>query len=78
MRPLAAHLVRVLSVAFLVLSCAPDKVFAPTTALRVPTAPSSENSASTVVISEVYGGGGNSGATFKNDFIDYSIEAPAP
>jgi len=25
---------------------------------------------STIVISQVYGGGGNSGATFKNDFIE--------
>jgi hypothetical protein len=25
---------------------------------------------STIVVSQVYGGGGNSGATLKNDFID--------
>jgi DNA/RNA endonuclease G (NUC1)/PKD repeat protein len=70
MRSLTAHVVRVLSVALLVLSCAPDRVFAPTTAARVPGGLSSVNSASTVVISQVYGGGGNSGAPYQNDFIE--------
>ena len=32
----------------------------------------------TVVISQVYGGGGNAGATFKNDFIElYNVGAVA-
>ncbi len=70
MRSLTAHVVRVLSVALLVLSCAPDRVFAPTTGARVPSGLSSVNSASTVVISQVYGGGGNSGAPLNNDFIE--------
>ncbi len=34
------------------------------------TAPPAEALSSTVVISQVYGGGGNSGATLKNDFIE--------
>jgi DNA/RNA endonuclease G (NUC1) len=70
MRSLTAHGVRVLSVALVVLSCAPDRVFAPTTAARVPRTLSSTNSTSTVVISQVYGGGGNSGAFYRNDFIE--------
>ena len=40
-------------------------------------APASAVSA-TVVISEVYGGGGNSGAPFKNDFIELGNRAAAP
>src|SRR2546428_6413357 len=31
-----------------------------------------------VVISQVYGGGGNSGSTFKNDFIELFNSGPAP
>ncbi len=31
-----------------------------------------------VVISQVYGGGGNSGATFKNDFIELFNRGSAP
>jgi hypothetical protein len=37
---------------------------------RLPPARSSAAVSSGVVISQVYGGGGNSGATFKNDFIE--------
>lgn len=33
---------------------------------------------SSVVISQVYGGGGNSGATIKNDFIELFSSGPAP
>jgi predicted extracellular nuclease len=42
------------------------------TAALVATAPSAAavDTASPVVISEVYGGGGNSGATWKNDFVE--------
>ena len=31
-----------------------------------------------VLINEVYGGGGNSGATFTNDFIELVNASPAP
>lgn len=37
---------------------------------RLDVAPIPQTSFSTVVISQVYGGGGNSGATLKNDFIE--------
>src|SRR5690242_21740643 len=33
-------------------------------------APTVKASANGIVISQVYGGGGNAGATFKNDFIE--------
>jgi len=36
----------------------------------LPTAPAVQAVSTTVVISQVYGGGGNSGATLKNDFIE--------
>jgi DNA/RNA endonuclease G (NUC1)/uncharacterized protein YjdB len=54
----------------LVLSCNDAPV---TTIQPAPSAPPSFSSAPTVpsiVISQVYGGGGNSGATYKNDFIE--------
>lgn len=40
------------------------------TAPRLDVAPIPQTAFSTVVISQVYGGGGNSGATLKNDFIE--------
>src|SRR2546423_10995726 len=33
---------------------------------------------STIVVSQVYGGGGNSGATLKNDFIELYNRSAAP
>jgi len=36
------------------------------------------SAASDVVISQVYGGGGNSGATLKNDFVELFNRGPAP
>src|SRR5918912_275918 len=33
---------------------------------------------STIVVSQVYGGGGNSGATYKNDFIELYNRSGAP
>ena len=33
---------------------------------------------STIVVSQVYGGGGNLGATFKNDFIELYNRSAAP
>jgi uncharacterized protein len=41
-------------------------------------APASAAPSSTVVISEVYGGGGNSGATYTNDFIELQNRGDAP
>ena len=41
--------------------------------------PRSASAASTtVVISQVYGGGGNSGATYKNDFIELHNKSSSP
>src|SRR5919199_2572166 len=33
---------------------------------------------STIVVSQVYGGGGNAGATYKNDFIELYNRSAAP
>ncbi|HWF02378.1 MAG TPA: lamin tail domain-containing protein, partial [Candidatus Angelobacter sp.] len=41
-------------------------------------APAAHASASGVVISQVYGGGGNAGSTFKNDFIELFNAGTAP
>jgi hypothetical protein len=50
-------------------SCSENGIVAPTTAVPVGLALSSV-SAPSIGISQIYGGGGNSGATFKNDFIE--------
>ena len=48
-----------------------DKPLAPTQAASAPTlATTADPIPAGVVISQVYGGGGNSGATLKNDFIE--------
>ena len=41
-------------------------------------APVATAASTTVVINEVYGGGGNSGATYKNDFIELRNIGTAP
>ena len=46
--------------------------------LTTVTAPAAQAVSSTVVISEVYGGGGNSGATFTHDFIELYNPSPNP
>ena len=46
-------------------------------ALGMPTSSQAAPS-TTVVISQVYGGGGNSGATYKNDFIELHNISNAP
>lgn len=60
--------------AILIIACGKDSLTtAPTLspgAPRLDVAPIPQTSFSTVVISQVYGGGGNSGATLKNDFIE--------
>ncbi len=48
-----------------------------TRTITVTTAPC-VNSASTVVISQVYGGGGNSGATLKDDFVELFNRSGSP
>src|SRR5437764_577508 len=40
--------------------------------------PAGASSNSSVVLSQVYGGGGNSGATFKNDFIELFNRSATP
>ena len=45
-------------------------VFVAMVMVLVPLGQSAAALSSTIVISQVYGGGGNSGATFKNDFIE--------
>lgn len=47
-------------------------------ALVLGTASASAYAASDVVISQIYGGGGNSGATYKNDFIELFNRGSAP
>ena len=46
------------------------RAFLATAALALALVPTAVAASTTLVISQVYGGGGNSGATFKNDFIE--------
>jgi len=48
------------------------------TALLLPAAAHAVDQTSAVVISEVYGGGGNSGAPYQNDFIELYNHSSAP
>ena len=53
----------------------------PRTAIAVSgiiTAPAAQAASTTVVISEVYGGGGNSGAPYQNDFIELGNRSASP
>src|SRR6476469_823360 len=70
MRPTWFRVVRPLVLSLVILSCASENAVGPT--LLVPNAKFGVgvNSSSKVVISQVYGGGGNGGATYKNDFIE--------
>ena len=60
--------------AILIIACGKDSLTtAPTLspgAPRLDVAPIAQTAFSTVVISQIYGGGGNSGAALKNDFIE--------
>jgi hypothetical protein len=47
-------------------------------ALVVMASPAQGAGSANVVISQVYGGGGNSGATYKNDFIELFNRGTAP
>ncbi len=64
----------VAAAAILIVACGKDSLStAPQlspAAPRLDVAPIPQTAFSTVVISQVYGGGGNSGATLKNDFIE--------
>ncbi|MDQ3907478.1 MAG: lamin tail domain-containing protein, partial [Acidobacteriota bacterium] len=40
--------------------------------------PSTQAASSDIVISQVYGGGGNNGATYKNDFIELFNKSTSP
>src|SRR5712691_4777376 len=53
-------------------------VFASMVAALVPLGQPAAAVSSTIVISQVYGGGGNAGATFKNDFIELYNHGAAP
>jgi DNA/RNA endonuclease G (NUC1) len=71
MRLFLVRVVRPLFLALAILSCASERAMGPTLTpggLRADV--SAATSTSTVVISQVYGGGGNSGATLRNDFIE--------
>ena len=71
MRLLSVRVVRPFFLALAILSCASERAMGPTLTqggLRADV--SAATSTSTVVISQVYGGGGNSGATLRNDFIE--------
>jgi DNA/RNA endonuclease G (NUC1) len=64
----------VAAVGVLIIACGKDSLttapqLSPATP-RLDVAPIPQTAFSTVVISQVYGGGGNSGATLKNDFIE--------
>ncbi len=73
MRPQLARSVFVVFLAAGIISCG-DNSTGPTSVVPFHVAPRSVTSVplagSRVVISQVYGGGGNSGATYKNDFIE--------
>ena len=47
-------------------------------AVLISTPPAAHASANGIVISQVYGGGGNAGSTFKNDFIELFNAGTAP
>ncbi|MFL6229228.1 MAG: Ig-like domain-containing protein [Pyrinomonadaceae bacterium] len=60
-----------LLLAFAIIFAALPKQFAPII-------PSAHAASADIVISQVYGGGGNSGATFKNDFIELFNRGASP
>lgn len=64
-----SRVLRSLAIGLLIVSCAPDHITGPTldpSGARFNIAGSSQS----VVLSQVYGGGGNAGALYKNDFIE--------
>ena len=71
MRLLPVRVVRPLFLAVAILSCAPERAVGPTlTPGGLRADHHIATSTSTVVISQVYGGGGNSGAPLRYDFIE--------
>jgi DNA/RNA endonuclease G (NUC1)/uncharacterized protein YjdB len=79
MRLLPVRVARPLFLALALLSCAPERAVGPTLTpggLRADV--SAATSTSTVVISQVYGGGGNSGAPLRYDFIELFNRSTEP
>lgn len=72
MRPFVTRSLAALAVAVLAISCADAPTAPPTVNVRfVPTSTTAAAYAGPqVLISQIYGGGGNSGSTFRNDFIE--------
>jgi DNA/RNA endonuclease G (NUC1) len=67
---LPLRVVRPVFLSLVILSCAPERVISPNLVVSEAKRDVGVNSASKVVISKVYGGGGNAGATYRNDFIE--------
>jgi DNA/RNA endonuclease G (NUC1)/PKD repeat protein len=78
MRISPVRVARSLFLGFLFLSCAPERAVSPTLTPGGFRAEVLAASTSTVVISQVYGGGGNAGATLKNDFIELFNRSTEP
>lgn len=72
MRSLTIRTLRMAAVAFALVACDAGRMVGPGTTTLEPTSPSFALAAPgpAVVISQVYGGGGNSGATFTHDFVE--------
>lgn len=64
-----SRVLRPLAIGLLVLSCSPEHLTGPTLDAGAPRF-NIAGSSQSVVISQVYGGGGNSGSLYKNDFIE--------
>ena len=75
---LPLRVVRPVFLSLVILSCAPDRVVSPGLVVPKAALDVGVNSASKVVISKVYGGGGNSGATYRNDFIEVFNRSTEP
>ncbi|HUQ99819.1 MAG TPA: hypothetical protein VM166_10215, partial [Gemmatimonadaceae bacterium] len=71
MRPAWFRVVRPLFLSLAILSCATEQALGPTiTSANHGAALGEAPSPGRIVISQVYGGGGNAGATFNKDFIE--------
>jgi DNA/RNA endonuclease G (NUC1) len=73
MRLVTKRILRIAAFGIAFVACTADRITAPAALpaqVGSPAADVAAASTSGVVISQVYGGGGNSGATYKNDFIE--------
>ena len=73
MRSFTIRTLRMAAVALALVACDAGRIVSPLSTASPTTASADDASAivgPTVVISQVYGGGGNSGATYKNDYIE--------